>query len=62
MRDALNSKEEELNPILIAQRKDEYYAKSGLEFIAWTNLQTAREQLELANGQKEEAGAILPEL
>lgn len=62
MRDAVNSKQEELNPILLSQGMDEFYLKKGLEFVSYTNLQTAKEQLERAQEQKGEAEEVLPEL
>jgi len=62
LRDAVNSKQEELNPILLSQGMDEFYLKKGLEFVSYTNLQTAKEQLERAQEQKGEAEEVLPEL
>lgn len=61
LRDAKNTAQENVNPILFSQGMDDYYLQKGLEFVSYTNLKTAEEGLERSRGQLEEAKADLPD-
>jgi len=43
-----------VNPVLLAQAQDDYYLKSGLEYVAYDNLRRARENLENAQNALED--------
>ena len=43
-----------LIPVIIGKGMDDYYARSGEEYIAYQNLLTAQDNLELAHATVEE--------
>lgn len=51
-----------MNPVLLAQGKDEYYAASGREFVAYSNYKTSEEQYGKAGEQLQEVREDLPEV
>lgn len=53
---------DQLKPLLMAQGNDEYYVKSGLEFTAYENWQSAKGNLESANEVLEEVKEEKPML
>jgi len=62
LRTARDEAREALTPVLVAQGMDEYYAASGLEYVAYENWKTAGEQLERSREALAEADAELPHL
>jgi hypothetical protein len=48
LKDARDQAKEALEPVLISQGKDRAYAAAGLEFVAYTNLTNAEENLNAA--------------
>jgi len=48
LRDDLATAQDNLNPVLLSQGEDDFYLKKGLEYVAFTNWDTAKENLENA--------------
>lgn len=62
LRSAKDGAREALEPVLKAQGMDEYYAASGLEYVAYENWRVAGEQLERSREALAEAEEELPGL
>lgn len=62
LRDARQTAKDNLEPILISQGADDFYLKKGIEYVAYTNWNSAKENLEAAQEVLDEIDADYDDL